>query len=103
VLRRPALGCRSFSADSRFRNVAIVAHVDHGKTTLVDQFLQASSHSQDVAASERAMDSGDIERERGITIMSKVLEVTRVDYDGCVFNIVDTPGHQDFGGGVERV
>ena len=83
------------------RNVAIIAHVDHGKTTLVDELLKQSGvfrEGQDVA--ERVMDSNDIERERGITILSKN---TAVLYKGTKINIVDTPGHADFGGEVERV
>lgn len=83
------------------RNIAIIAHVDHGKTTLVDELLKQSGvfrENQEVA--ERVMDSNDIERERGITILSKN---TAVMYDGIKINIVDTPGHADFGGEVERV
>ena len=83
------------------RNVAIIAHVDHGKTTLVDELLKQSGvfrENQEVA--ERVMDSGDIERERGITILSKN---TAVSYKGTKINIIDTPGHADFGGEVERV
>lgn len=83
------------------RNVAIIAHVDHGKTTLVDELLKQSGvfrANQEVA--ERVMDSGDIERERGITILAKNTAVT---YQGVKINIVDTPGHADFGGEVERV
>ena len=83
------------------RNVAIIAHVDHGKTTLVDELLKQSGvfrAGQEVA--ERVMDSGDIERERGITILSKN---TAVMYKNTKINIVDTPGHADFGGEVERV
>ncbi len=83
------------------RNVAIIAHVDHGKTTLVDGLLRQSGvfrENQEVA--ERVMDSNDIERERGITILSKN---TAVFYDGVKINIIDTPGHADFGGEVERV
>ncbi len=83
------------------RNVAIIAHVDHGKTTLVDGLLRQSGvfrDNQEVA--ERVMDSGDIERERGITITSKN---TAVNYNGVKINILDTPGHADFGGEVERV
>lgn len=83
------------------RNIAIVAHVDHGKTTLVDEMLKQSGvfrENQEVA--ERVMDSGDIERERGITILSKN---TAVMYKGTKINIIDTPGHADFGGEVERV
>ncbi|MBD5499978.1 MAG: translational GTPase TypA [Lachnospiraceae bacterium] len=83
------------------RNIAIIAHVDHGKTTLVDELLKQSGvfrENQDVA--ERVMDSGDIERERGITILSKNTAVT---YKNTKINIIDTPGHADFGGEVERV
>ena len=82
------------------RNVAIVAHVDHGKTTLVDAMLWQSGAfraNQDVA--ERVMDSMDLEREKGITILAKN---TAVHYGGTKINIVDTPGHADFGGEVER-
>ena len=83
------------------RNIAIIAHVDHGKTTLVDQLLKQSGtfrENQDVA--DRVMDSNDIERERGITILAKN---TAIDYKGIKINIIDTPGHADFGGEVERV
>ena len=83
------------------RNIAIIAHVDHGKTTLVDELLKQSGvfrENQEVA--ERVMDSNDIERERGITILSKP---TAVMYNGIKINIVDTPGHADFGGEVERI
>ncbi len=83
------------------RNIAIVAHVDHGKTTLVDMLLQQSgtfaAHSQTV---ERVMDSNDLEKERGITILSKNTGLKWKEYR---INIVDTPGHADFGGEVERV
>ena len=82
------------------RNVAIVAHVDHGKTTLVDAMLWQSGSfraNQDVA--ERVMDSGDLEREKGITILAKN---TSVRLNGTKINIIDTPGHADFGGEVER-
>ena len=83
------------------RNVAIIAHVDHGKTTLVDNLLRQSGVFRDnQAVTERVMDSGAIERERGITILSKN---TAVNYNGIKINIVDTPGHADFGGEVERV
>lgn len=83
------------------RNIAIIAHVDHGKTTLVDELLKQSGvfrENQEVA--ERVMDSNDIERERGITILSKNTAVT---YKDTKINIIDTPGHADFGGEVERV
>jgi GTP-binding protein len=83
------------------RNIAIIAHVDHGKTTLVDKLLQqAGTFAKHQHLIERVMDSGDIERERGITILAKN---TAVDYHGVHINIVDTPGHADFGGEVERV
>ncbi len=83
------------------RNVAIIAHVDHGKTTLVDGLLKQSGVFRDGAeVVERVMDSGDIERERGITIMSKNTAIT---YKDIKINIIDTPGHADFGGEVERV
>ena len=83
------------------RNVAIIAHVDHGKTTLVDVMLKQSGvfrENEDVQ--DRVMDSNDIERERGITILSKN---TAINYKGTKINIIDTPGHADFGGEVERV
>ena len=83
------------------RNVAVIAHVDHGKTTLLDKLLQMSGTFRDnEQVMERAMDSNDIERERGITILAKT---TAVDYKGCRINILDTPGHADFGGEVERI
>ena len=83
------------------RNIAIIAHVDHGKTTLVDELLKQSGAFRDnQAVSERAMDSNDIERERGITILAKC---TSVEWAGARINIVDTPGHADFGGEVERI
>ena len=83
------------------RNVAIIAHVDHGKTTLVDQLLkQSGTFRANESVNERVMDSNDLERERGITILSKN---TSVMYNGVRINIVDTPGHADFGGEVERI
>lgn len=83
------------------RNIAIIAHVDHGKTTLVDELLkQSGAFRENQAVSERAMDSNDIERERGITILAKA---TSVEWGNTRINIVDTPGHADFGGEVERV
>ena len=83
------------------RNIAIIAHVDHGKTTLVDQMLkQGGAYHENQQTVDRVMDSGDIERERGITILAKN---TAVHYGGTKINIVDTPGHADFGGEVERV
>ncbi|MFZ5705251.1 MAG: translational GTPase TypA [Pseudomonadota bacterium] len=83
------------------RNVAIIAHVDHGKTTLVDQlFRQSGTFRDNQRVEERAMDSNDLEKERGITILAKC---TSVDWEGTRINIVDTPGHADFGGEVERI
>ena len=83
------------------RNIAIIAHVDHGKTTLVDGMLrQAGTYRANQQVQDRVMDSNDLERERGITIMAKN---TAVDYNGVKINIVDTPGHADFGGEVERI
>lgn len=83
------------------RNIAIIAHVDHGKTTLVDEMLrQGGIYRENQATTERVMDSGDLERERGITILAKN---TAVHYNGVKINIVDTPGHADFGGEVERI
>ena len=83
------------------RNIAIIAHVDHGKTTLVDCLLKQSGvFRQNQVVEERVMDSNDLERERGITILSKN---TAVNYNGVKINIIDTPGHADFGGEVERV
>lgn len=85
----------------QIRNIAIIAHVDHGKTTLVDQLLRQSGTFRDnQQVDERVMDSGDIEKERGITILAKN---TAIEYEGYHINIVDTPGHADFGGEVERV
>jgi GTP-binding protein len=83
------------------RNIAIIAHVDHGKTTLVDKLLhQAGTFASHQHIAERVMDSNDQEKERGITILAKN---TSVEYEGVHINIVDTPGHADFGGEVERV
>ncbi len=83
------------------RNIAIIAHVDHGKTTLVDKLLKMSGTFRDnEQVEERVMDSNDIEKERGITILAKT---TAIDYKGCRINILDTPGHADFGGEVERI
>lgn len=87
--------------DETLRNIAIIAHVDHGKTTLVDQLLKQSGvYRENQAVTERVMDSNDLERERGITILAKN---TSVRYKGVKINIVDTPGHADFGGEVERI
>ncbi|MBR4069017.1 MAG: translational GTPase TypA [Clostridia bacterium] len=83
------------------RNIAIIAHVDHGKTTLVDEMLkQGGVFRENQQVADRVMDSGDIERERGITILAKN---TAIRYGDTKINIVDTPGHADFGGEVERV
>ena len=83
------------------RNVAIIAHVDHGKTTLVDKLLsQAGAFRANQQVAERALDRNDLERERGITILAKS---TAVEWKGVKINIVDTPGHADFGGEVERI
>jgi GTP-binding protein len=85
---------------TEFRNLAIIAHVDHGKTTLVDAMLwQSGTFRSNERVAERVMDSGDLERERGITILAKN---TAVRHKGVKINIVDTPGHADFGGEVER-
>ncbi|HSG05836.1 MAG TPA: GTP-binding protein, partial [Nitrospiria bacterium] len=84
----------------KFRNLAIIAHVDHGKTTLVDGLLrQSGTFRENEAVGERVMDSNDLERERGITILAKNTALT---YKDTRINIVDTPGHADFGGEVER-
>src|ERR1700674_4790858 len=86
--------------NASIRNIAIIAHVDHGKTTLVDAMLRQSGifrENEEVA--ERVMDSNDLERERGITILAKA---TGVRYHDVKINIIDTPGHSDFGGEVER-
>src|SRR2546421_5280223 len=91
---------RPLSARDDLRNVAIVAHVDHGKTTLVDAMLwQSGAFRANERVAERVMDSGDLEREKGITILAKN---TAVRHGGLTINIVDTPGHADFGGEVER-
>lgn len=88
-------------AREKIRNIAIIAHVDHGKTTLVDKLLQQSGIFRDnEAIQDRAMDSNDLERERGITILAKN---TAIEYKDYLINIVDTPGHADFGGEVERI
>jgi GTP-binding protein len=83
------------------RNIAIIAHVDHGKTTLVDSLLRQSGQFRDSQlAGDCILDSNDLERERGITILSKNIAIT---YQGVKINVIDTPGHADFGGEVERV
>ena len=87
--------------NTHLRNIAIIAHVDHGKTTLVDEMLkQGGIYRENQATVERVMDSNDLERERGITILAKN---TAVHYKDVKINIVDTPGHADFGGEVERI
>ena len=89
------------ATQEKIRNIAIIAHVDHGKTTLVDEMLkQGGIYRENQATVERVMDSGDLERERGITILAKNTAVWYKDYK---INIVDTPGHADFGGEVERI
>ena len=89
------------ATQENIRNIAIIAHVDHGKTTLVDEMLkQGGIYRENQATVERVMDSGDLERERGITILAKN---TAVQYKDIKINIVDTPGHADFGGEVERI
>src|SRR5512138_3385856 len=89
------------------RNIAIIAHVDHGKTTLVDAMLrQSGTFRENQQVAERVMDSNELERERGITILAKntAISIWDPEYQGQVkINIVDTPGHADFGGEVERV
>ena len=88
-------------SQDKLRNIAIIAHVDHGKTTLVDELLkQSGTFRTNEQVQERVMDSNDLERERGITILSKT---TSVHYGDYKINIVDTPGHADFGGEVERI
>ena len=85
----------------KIKNIAIIAHVDHGKTTLVDKLLaSANTFRANEEVQERVMDSNDIERERGITILAKT---TSIEYKGYTINILDTPGHADFGGEVERI
>ncbi len=98
-MRAPNIPKRLILMD--MRNIAIIAHVDHGKTTLVDEMLKQSGiYRENEATVERAMDSNDLERERGITILAKA---TSVEWKGIRINIVDTPGHADFGGEVERI
>ncbi|MDP2363422.1 MAG: GTP-binding protein, partial [Ignavibacteria bacterium] len=85
----------------KIRNIAIIAHVDHGKTTLVDQILkQCDVFRLNQVVRERFLDSNDLERERGITILAKNISIPYKDFK---INVIDTPGHADFGGEVERV
>jgi len=94
-------GDRDMASQDKIRNIAIIAHVDHGKTTLVDELLkQGGIYRENQTTQDRVMDSGDLERERGITILAKNTSVHYKDYK---INIVDTPGHADFGGEVERI
>ena len=87
--------------NENIRNIAIIAHVDHGKTTLVDCLLkQAGAFRANQQVQERVLDSNDLERERGITILSKNISI---NYKNTKINVIDTPGHADFGGEVERV
>ena len=87
--------------NEQIRNIAIIAHVDHGKTTLVDEMLkQGGAYRKNQVVRERVMDSFDLERERGITILAKN---TSVKYGNYKINVIDTPGHADFGGEVERI
>src|SRR6476646_1534854 len=100
MCERSARMTTNYSARGGLRNIAIVAHVDHGKTTLVDHMLkQAGTFRENEQVADRVMDSNDLERERGITILAKN---TSVRWKGVKINIVDTPGHADFGGEVER-
>ena len=97
---QPAPAAGLIATRDDLRNVAIVAHVDHGKTTLVDAMLwQSGAFRANAQVAERVLDSGDLEREKGITILAKN---TAVRHGGMTINIVDTPGHSDFGGEVER-
>ena len=87
--------------NEKIRNIAIIAHVDHGKTTMVDCMLKQSGvFRENQVVQERVLDSNDLEKERGITILSKNIAI---NYKGYKINVVDTPGHADFGGEVERV
>ncbi len=100
VLNLPNDHSEALAHNRLTRNIAIIAHVDHGKTTLVDAMLRQSGiFRENEQVAERVMDSNELERERGITILAKT---TGVRYKGVKINIVDTPGHSDFGGEVER-
>ena len=99
--RDSAPSSRSLPPQMSLRNIAIIAHVDHGKTTLVDKLLaQSGAFRANEAHAERALDSNDQERERGITILAKNISIR---HRGVKINVIDTPGHADFGGEVERV
>ena len=100
VIIAPAWYDEPMQQRDNIRNIAIIAHVDHGKTTLVDAMLwQSGLFRENQAVAERVMDSMDLEREKGITIMAKN---TAINYRDVHINIVDTPGHADFGSEVER-
>jgi GTP-binding protein len=100
LARSPAPGRKTYQ-NMKLRNIAIIAHVDHGKTTLVDRLLQQSGAVRtNQRVDERAMDSNDLEKERGITILAKA---TSIVWEDTRINVVDTPGHADFGGEVERI
>src|SRR5204862_2892876 len=95
------LGPSAVMRRNDIRNIVIVAHVDHGKTTLVDALLRQSGQFRDSQLQgDCILDSNDLERERGITILAKNIAIP---YEGVKINVIDTPGHADFGGEVERV
>src|SRR5438067_13743544 len=101
TIQQPSHLRRNDSRLDKSRNIAIIAHVDQGKTTLVDQLLrQSGTFRSNQKIEERVMDSMDLERERGITIRAKN---AGVKWNGYRINIVDTPGHAEFGGDVERI
>ena len=100
LLSLPGHNSGSLIVIENLRNIAIIAHVDHGKTTLVDKLLEQSGSLERNQAGERVMDSNDQEKERGITILAKN---TAIEWNDYRINIIDTPGHADFGGEVERV
>ena len=86
---------------NNIRNITIIAHVDHGKTTMIDNLMkQSGSFRENEVVDERLMDSGELEKERGITILAKPASI---DWQGSRINIIDTPGHRDFAAEVERV
>ena len=102
--RQPVAACclvyREYMYCMEIRNIAIIAHVDHGKTTLVDRMIYQAKQAREDKMGELILDNNDIERERGITILAKNVSVP---YKGVKINVIDTPGHSDFGGEVERV